>query len=71
MVYMCSSYADYIYMVDLESGLCSSTTTLQNQVVYGAAEGEPMAMAWDPASGKIFLLFTSNGSFSRKKFFLK
>ena len=63
IVYIYSSYDDYVSSVDLETGVITRKTTLQNQGVYGGSDGEPMAMDYDPLTGNIYLLFTTNGAF--------
>lgn len=59
--YVYSSYDDGIYTLDLTTGLTVSITTLQTQSLYGDTESVH-AMSYDSASGKLYLLFTSNGA---------
>lgn len=63
--YVYNSFNDYFSTVDLETGKTTHISTLQTQGLYGAAEGQPMAMDYDPLTGNIYLLFTPNGNFYR------
>ena len=62
-VYVYSSYDDYVSTLDLQTGYITQLTTLQNQGVYGDAEGNSMAMTYDAVTGNVYMLFTSNGSY--------
>ena len=62
-VYVYSSYDDYVSKLDLETGYITQLTTLQSQGVYGDSDAAPMAMEYDPITGKIFMLFTQNGKY--------
>ena len=63
--YVYNSFNDYFSSIDVETGLTTHISTLQNQGLLGAAEGQPMAMDYDTLTGNIYLLFTSNGNFYR------
>ena len=61
VAYIYSSFDDYVSTVDMESGIISQITTLQNQGVYGDSEGNPMAMEYDAVTNAVYMLFTTNG----------
>ena len=59
--YIYSTFMDYVSKLDLQTGAVTMLSTLQNQGVYGASDGEPMAMVYDPEMDAVYLLFTANG----------
>ena len=60
--YIYSSFDDYVSTVNMETGVISQITTLQNQGVYGDSEGAPMAMEYDAVTNAVYMLFTTNGN---------
>ena len=63
--YVYNSFNDYVSTIDLETGVTTHITSLQSQGLWGGTEGHPMAMDYDTLTGKIYLLFTGNGSYYR------
>ncbi len=67
--YVYSTFLDYICHLDTVTGETTNISTFQNQGVYGASDGEPMAMAYDPETNCIYVMLTSNGeSYNLYKF---
>ena len=65
VVYIYSTYDDYISILDLETGLITQLNSLSRLSVYGGSDGEPMAMIYDPITLDIYLLMTQNGNYYR------
>ena len=65
VVYIYSTYDDYISSIDLETGLITKLNTLSHLSIYGGSDGEPMAMTYDPITMDIYLLMTQNGNYYR------
>ena len=63
-VYVYSSFDDYFSVIDMETGAYTHKCTLQSLGVYGSSEHN-MPMAYDAATGLVYCLFTSNGSFHK------
>lgn len=63
VAYTYSSYDDYVCVVDVDTGVVTKKTTMQNQGVYGDSDGNPMAMDYDSLTGMVYMLFTQNGNF--------
>ena len=63
-VYIYCCFNDYFYQVDVATGAYSTKCTLQSLSIYGSSE-DNMPMAYDSATGLIYCLFTSNGSFHK------
>lgn len=64
-VYVYETYSDYICTVDLETGLLTKLNSTSRQSVYGGSDCEDMAMTYDPITGDLYLLMTSNNTFYR------
>ena len=60
--YVYTAFDDYFSEVDLETGLYTHKCTLQSLGVYGSSEHN-MPMAYDSATGLIYCLFTSSGTY--------
>ena len=65
VVYIYSTYDDYISTLDLETGMITQLNSLSRLSVYGGSDGEPMAMVYDPITLNIYLLMTQNGNYYR------
>lgn len=65
VVYIYSTYDDYISSIDLETGIATHLNSLSRLSVYGGSDGEPMAMVYDPITLDIYLLMTQNGNYYR------
>ena len=63
-VYVYSSYDDYFSLIDLETGVYTHKCSLQSLGIYGSSEHN-MPMAYDAATGLVYCLFTSNGTFHK------
>ena len=61
-VYVYSPYDDYFSQINMETGVFTHKCTLQSLGIYGSSEHN-MPMAYDAATGLIYCLFTSNGSY--------
>ena len=61
-VYVYSTYLDYICTLDMNTGIAKHMATFQNLGYYGDSDCAPMAMAYDPATNNIYMLFTQNGN---------
>ena len=61
-LYIYSTYMDYISVLDMETGMATDITTYQNLGIYGDSDGASMAMSYDPETGTIIMLFTTNGT---------
>ena len=61
-VYVYSAFDDYFSVVDLESGSTTHKCSLQSLGIYASSEHN-MPMAYDAATGLVYCLFTSNGTF--------
>ena len=61
-VYVYSPYDDYFSLIDLETGAYTHKCTLQSLGIYASSEHN-MPMAYDAATGLVYCLFTSNGSY--------
>ena len=64
-VYVYETYSDYICTVDLETGLLTKLNSTSRQSVYGGSDCDDMAMTYDPITGDLYLLMTSNNTFYR------
>ena len=60
--YVYSAFDDYFSVIDLENGGYTHKCSLQTLGIYASSEHN-MPMAYDAATGLIYCLFTSNGSF--------
>ena len=65
VVYIYSTYDDYICTIDLETGVATKLNSLSRLSIYGGSDGEPMAMVYDPITMDIYLLMTQNGNYYR------
>ena len=65
VVYIYSTYDDYISSIDLETGMITKLNSLSRLSIYGGSDGEPMAMVYDPLTCDIYLLMTQNGNYYR------
>ncbi len=63
-VYYYSAYNDYVYGLDLASGVATGIVSLQTQSQYGDYESGH-AMYYDELTDMLYMLFTSNGNFYR------
>ena len=61
-VYVYSSYDDYFSLINMETGVYTHKCSLQSLGIYGSSEHN-MPMAYDAATGLVYCMFTSNGSF--------
>ena len=61
-VYVYTAFDDYFSVVDMSDGTYTHKCTLQSLGIYGSSE-HTMSMAYDAATGLIYCLFTSNGSY--------
>ena len=64
MVYIYNAYDDYYASVDLETEVVHNIISLQSQSYYGDYENDH-ALYFDEITGKLYHLFTANGSFYR------
>ena len=65
VVYIYSTYDDYICSIDLETGMTTKLNSLSRLSIYGGSDGEPMAMVYDPITLDLYLLMTQNGNYYR------
>ncbi len=63
-VYVYSAFDDYFSLIDMETGEYTHKCSLQSLGIYGSSEHN-MPMAYDAATGLVYCLFTSNGSFHK------
>ena len=61
-VYVYSAFDDYFSLIDMTTGAYTHKCSLQTLSIYGSAEHN-MPMAYDAATGLVYCLFTSNGSY--------
>ena len=61
-VYVYSAFDDYFSVVDMTDGTCTHKCSLQSLGIYASSEHN-MPMAYDAATGLVYCLFTSNGTF--------
>ena len=63
-VYVYSAFDDYFSAIDMNTGAYTHKCSLQSLGVYGSSEHN-MPMAYDAATGLVYCLFTSNGTFHK------
>ena len=64
VVYVYSAFDDYFSAINLQTGAYTHKCTLQSLGIYASSEHN-MPMAYDAATGLVYCLFTSNGSFCK------
>ena len=62
VAYVYSAFDDYFSAIDLNTGAYTHKCTLQSLGIYASSEHN-MPMAYDAATGLVYCLFTSSGSF--------
>ena len=62
VVYVYSTYMDFIGILDMNSGTVTNLATFQNLGYAGDSDCAPMSMTYDPVTNNIFVLFTQNGN---------
>ena len=63
-VYVYSAFDDYFSGINMLTGEYTHKCSLQSLGIYGSSEHN-MPMAYDPATGLVYCLFTSNGTFHK------
>jgi hypothetical protein len=62
VVYVYSTYMDFIGILDMNTGTVNNLATFQNLGYAGDSDCAPMSMTYDPVTGNIYVLFTQNGN---------
>ena len=65
VVYIYTTFDDYICALDVESGETTRLNSLSRLSIYGGSDGEPMALVYDPITCDLYLLMTQNGNYYR------